>query len=715
MSDTSQENAGTKKRRPPWILATVVFGLLLLLFMFQSSNVWRSLPVSGSGETLILYALSSLNFAAFIVFAFMLARSLIKLRQQTKARQLGSKLKRRLLLYFAGITLLPLIAMAVFSYLFMNRALERWFTQLPENVVREAGKLQIDIAEDQQIKAERTVQMVAQLLKRTGTNEAVLEELRLAGNLAFIQVIDDRNRSVMSSEDESLGEEEKELTELKDLIARGELNNVLLSDGRGYDAVLADLSDGQKLVIIPAAGPKGDVGELVNSSLNDFDRLKASQIFVRQLGLTTLGLLTFLLIFASSWAAFYVARGLTRPIRALAEGADEVARGDFSYRVNVRAEDELELLVRSFNAMTGALEEKSEALEERRRYIETILQSLSAGVISFDSKNRVRTINRAARRLLLLQKDDYIGYELGQLVGEDNRAVFEKLISQSGRIGYSFEQTELSRETDEEQFNSKGITVAFAASRLPNDGGTVIVIEDLSELITAQRAAAWQEVARRMAHEIKNPLTPIQLSAERIAKKFAGSGNGVSEKVVSEGTETILNEVASLKSMVDEFSRFARLPDPEMSELDLDEVIRQSVSLYEDREFSAAIEMRLDPNVPVIMADREQLKRVFVNLIDNAIESFRVEDDRNLVVVSTELDEAKQIVRIKISDNGAGIASEHLARLFQPYFSTKGRGTGLGLAIVQRIVREHKGTIQAAHNFGGGSLMIVELPLSQFE
>ncbi|MDH3492400.1 MAG: ATP-binding protein [Acidobacteriota bacterium] len=721
MAESGNKDIGKQKRKPPWILGAIVVGLLLFLFLLQSSNVWKSITVSSSGETLMLYALSSLNFIAFVVFALILARSLLKLRQERRALQLGSKLKTRLLIYFAGISLLPLIAMAVFSYLYVNRAIERWFTQMPENVVRQAGQLQSDAARDQQGKVKATARMVALLLKDREPDEESLETIRKAGNLSVIEVLGDNNRPLYSSRGDIASERATELSEVESLIRMGDLDNPVLSDGTGFDAAVADLSGGKTLLIVPAPGPKGDVGELVNSTLQEFDLLKANQVFVRQLGLTTLGLLTFLLIFASSWAAFYVAKGLTRPIRALAEGADEIARGNFSHRVDVFAEDELELLVRAFNTMTGKLEEKSNELEERRRYTETILQSLSTGVISFDSENRVTTINKAAIEMLRLDHGDFVGFKLPELVRTENSVVFEKLIARAARVGYANEQNVLFRKnTDGSSGATDEVIVALAATELPDDSGAVVVIEDLSELISAQRAAAWQEVARRMAHEIKNPLTPIQLSAERIAKRFASGSNGRSESasvdgqtedVVNEGTDTILREVASLKSMVDEFSKFARLPDADKKETDIAKVIEQTAALYKGRTGSVEILLNLEKDLPMVNADSEQLKRVFVNLIDNAIESFPDSGINDSVSINAVFEKQRELIRVEVVDNGAGINPADINRLFQPYFSTKGRGTGLGLAIVHRIVREHQGKITAAQNQPRGSKFSMELPV----
>ena len=426
------------------------------------------------------------------------------------------------------------------------------------------------------------------------------------------------------------------------------------------------------------------------------------------------------------------------PIKALAEGADKIARGDLAHRVSVSAEDELALLVLTFNQMSAKLEENSVELEERRKYIETILQSLSTGVISLDSENRVSTINKAAIEILKIENVDSAQLDFAQFFNEENRSILERLVARAKRTGKASEQTILQRENTNGNLEMNGnLPVALSATALPENlagksRGIVLVIEDLSELITAQRASAWAEVARRMAHEIKNPLTPIQLSAERIAKRFSnlkfqipnlkfssGDFNALNSevwnpdllKVVDESTETILREVNSLKTMVDEFSRFARLPNARLERGNVNDVITQTVFLYEDRLSDIQIKTRLEDNAPNSMIDEEQLRRVFVNLIENSIEAFDESQPEKQIFIKTFHDAARDLIVAEVSDNGSGISPSGFQKLFQPYFSTKGRETGLGLAIVQRIIGEHHGKIKAVSNKPRGAKFIIELPI----
>lgn len=738
LSPVEKPSLKKRNRASLWILGISVLLFLTVLVLLQSSNVWKTFSVDTASDTLLLYALSSLNFIAFVIFGFIFLRSIIKLARERRAFQLGARIKTRLLVYFAAISLLPIIAMAGFSYLFMNRALERWFIQIPENVVRLPSEVQKQALQVQSKKLHETAGMIGSLLDRSDGTPADLKAAAESGNMTLIEVTSKENKVLNRFERPLTDVQKAELDAVAANIKAGGSIDASIQDGKGFDAAIVDISNGRRLLLVPNLAEDSGVGQMVDSSLNELDKLKDQQVVVQQVGFLTLGVLTFLLIFASSWTAFYIARGLTVPIKALAIGADEIARGNLAYRVDVLAEDELALLVTTFNQMSATLEENSAELSERRRYIETILQSLPTGVISFDSQDRVSTINRAAVNILKLEGAEYAGIPLAELVSGDDLTVLERLIARAKRVGRASEQTVLLQGNG---FDSDAsMPVALIATGLPDESGAVLVIEDLSELISAQRASAWQEVARRMAHEIKNPLTPIQLSAERIAKRFfdaevrsqkdagvskvsavshglkLGAENStfvasdLTSKVVKEGTDTILREVQSLKSMVDEFSKFARLPNAQLERKNLNDTIEQVAKLYEERGDQVRVDTELSPNLPYAMLDDEQLKRVFVNLIENSIEAFDTEQIDKIVTLRSRYENARDLIIAEVADNGRGIPPSDLQKLFQPYFSTKNRGTGVGLAIVRRIVTEHNGVIKVVANQPAGAKFIIEIP-----
>lgn len=725
MQMAKEFNNQSKWRRhlPLAALGALVLAILTFLVLLQSSPIWQWFPAVTASDTLILYALTSLNFFALIIFGFIFLRSVVKLLRERKSSKLGSKLKTRLLVYFVAVSLLPVAAMATFSYLFLNRALEKWFSRLPETVIAEAREVQ-------RRAIEKTVQNFnekAVLLGEIVESDRELNEPKLrraldAGNFAALEIAAPNNVVLARLEQSFFNQKPIERQAILDKIRTGDNADGGLSDGIGFDATSLTLADGRILRVISAWRDERNVSFAITNSPKEFERLKEQQTEVRQLGFSTLSLLTFLLIFAASWVAFHLGRSLTKPIYALAEASNEVARGNFKHRIEVFAEDELHLLVESFNQMAAQLDENRFHLDERRRYIETVLQSLSSGVISLDEANRITTINDQAQAMFQLQEKPAENVLLHEIVSDSDLIVLEKLLSRARRLGNASEQTVLRREgshKNEREFaGESGLPVALTATALRGvygkNFGAVLVIEDLSELLNAQRAAAWQEVARRMAHEIKNPLTPIQLSAERIQRNFDKFANGNSQltKIVDQSTDTILQEVSGLKLMVDEFSNFARLPHAKLEAASLNEVIRQTVKLYEDRLDDLRIEIDLAQDLPGALLDHEQLRRVFVNLIDNAVESFDETATDKTIKIRTWHDREKDLIFTFVADTGRGIAAQDFANLFQPYFSTKGRGTGLGLAIVERIITEHAGKIRAQPNAPRGAKFIIELPIA---
>ena len=718
--------------------------LLFMLIALQVFGLWTIVPPDATSDTLLLYALSSLNFVAFMVFSFILIRNLLKLRRERKARQLGSKIKTRLVVSFISLSLLPITAMALFSYLFFNRTLEKWFYSGPEEVIRKATEVaRADVARQSRSMREMAQMLAAMIDEQPETDhERTLLRLVSSGNLAAIEILDANGQVVIHHEAKLSANEQAELAQALDTAHVTNGMDERLADGKGFDVVSVPLRGNRTLIVAPTRLSSSTLGDIISGSQSQYNSLVARQRKVRLLGLSTLGLLTLLLLFAATWIAIHLARGIAKPIQALAEASKEVARGNLEHRVTTIADDELALLAESFNKMTAQLDEnrrkiesgaaelrdKNLALEERRNYIETVLESLSTGVISLDENDRVTTINAAAAEILRLDEIPPAKTALSEIVTAEDRAALERLLRRARRAGHAAEQTELARNSSPE---SASLPVALTATALRASNskgrGVVLVIEDLSELLSAQRAAAWSEVARRMAHEIKNPLTPIQLSAERIAKNFhrgenGAGGNGSNgdaaqehervASIVDECTATIKREVAGLKEMVDEFSRFARLPHARLEATDLNEVVLQAVALYEDRLNGARMDVRLGSSLPPTMLDAEQMRRVFVNLIDNALEALAGVDGERRVTITTAHDSARGVVKVEVTDTGHGILRSDFARLFQPNFSTRERGTGLGLAIVQRIITDHRGRIRADENYPRGAKFIIELAVA---
>lgn len=741
MVDNRENRIRRRRRILLWVLGATVL-LLLAIIVSQQLWLWTVVRPDTPADALVLYALSTLNFVAFVVFLFIFVRNLLKLRRERRERQLGSKVKTRLLVYFISISFLPITAMAFFSYLFLNRSLEKWFNPFPDEIVQQATEVKRLTLSSQDQTLRDTASLLVMLLNGQSPEErvATMDQIVNSGQLVGIEIIrndglvETQSRAPLSATDaEQL---DKLFGEARKF--RGPSNSSLV-DGKEFDALAVPLNQSEMLIIAPQKRASNDLTDLVTDSERGYQNLVGQQRRVRLLGLSTLGLMTLILLFVSSWVAIYLARGIATPIKALAEASKEVARGNLEHRVTTTiAEDELALLAESFNQMTAQLQENRSrieagaselrdtnmALRERRNYIETVLQSLSTGVVSIDENDCVTTLNASAARMLALGERADDDPKLSSLICSEDWLVVERLLRRARRTGHATEQTQLESGGANGPLPVSLTATALRGSKGPRRG-VVLVIEDLSELLAAQRAAAWSEVARRMAHEIKNPLTPIQLSAERIAKSYGratapsnganGAGEHVDDKrvaaVISECTETITREVAGLKAMVDEFSRFARLPATRLDLANLNDVVTQAAGLYVDRLDGVVLTLDLDRELPLSMLDVEQIKRVFVNLIDNAVQALASSNGETQITIATSHDPERSLLRAEVADTGHGIEPGDFRRLFEPYFSRRDSGTGLGLAIVQRIIMEHGGHIRAERNHPRGAKFVIELPV----
>ncbi len=429
-------------------------------------------------------------------------------------------------------------------------------------------------------------------------------------------------------------------------------------------------------------------------------------------------MVTLCILVGATWVGLYLAKGITRPVQDLAAAAREIGAGRLDQRVEARSNDEFGSLVDAFNAMAGELatsrrrverstldlERQHVEGENRRRYIETILERITAGVVSVDASGTVTTVNSAAARLLSLDRT-VVGQPVTTVFDRDDLHPLGALLSAGGRATSepAVQEIAMSR-------GGRELQLAAVATALTGDNGEpagqLLVLDDVTPLIRAQKVAAWREVARRLAHEIKNPLTPIQLSAERMRRHFAG-GNAGTRELVDECTTTIIGEVESLKGLVDEFAQFARMPSPRTVPTDLARLITETLALYDGIFNDVAIVRRFAGDVPLVRLDVEQLRRVVINLVDNAIEAM---DRKGEIVIETQLDRANRLVRVIVADDGPGIPAVEREKLFLPYYSTKRRGSGLGLAIVRRIIAEHGGSIEVGDSSPHGTRFTIELP-----
>jgi two-component system nitrogen regulation sensor histidine kinase NtrY len=458
----------------------------------------------------------------------------------------------------------------------------------------------------------------------------------------------------------------------------------------------------------------------ISSTFSEYRQLKKLKHPIKASYFITLSIVTLLIIFSATWFGFHLAKEITVPVQILANGIHEVAGGNLDFHIGPVADNEIGSLMNSFNKMTYDLKASKSMLEEaniglkdtnveldqRRRYMEIVLKNVAAGVISIDKEGRVSTINKSAEKMFVIKAEDVINKSYGDVFAPEYVDEVKQLLE-----GASDSVDMTIRKQIRLSLPDETLTLLISVTVLEDEDGNymglVVVFNDLTEVQKAQRAAAWREVARRIAHEIKNPLTPIQLSAQRLRKRYLAefSENG---KAFDECTKTIIGQVEELKALVDEFSNFARLPSSNPRPNDINEIIRETLVLYQEAHKGINFEFNGKPDVPIFDLDREQIRRVIINLLDNAVDAVGKSGE---VTVDTFYDEGLQVTRVEIADTGCGISQKDRSRLFEPYFSTKKSGTGLGLPIVNTIVSDHNGYIRIKENQPKGSRFIVELPI----
>ncbi len=662
---------------------------------------------------LLLFVLSYINITLIAAVLFVLGRTILKTWLERRRQELGSQFKTKLLVTYVGLTAIPIGLLFFTATGLLQRSIDRWFSTPVREVVGRARAVQ-DMAErrlgdDALSDARMAARGFGDRLPASGEPEAFRADHRLDTLEAYrgaerIGVWADAPSDVRLLP----------LEALQRGTAPGETKIEVLPDGSHL--YRATQSAGGLVWVAGLRIPTSEAHamEAITSAWSDYKKLEAQKPAIKAANISSFLLITLAILFASAWIGLTLARRITLPIAALAESTRRLESGELSARVGVKASDELGVLVDSFNRMAGGLEDARDALlrsnedlqtsnrrvDLERRLLATVLESVTTGVLAFDGEGRVIVCNPAARSLLELHGDVSIESlrarpELGGLVA----------LLGAGRPG------DLPSSAREMTFPSAAgerrleIALRPLASPVPGEpGGSVVAIEDTTHVAREQKLAAWSEVARRVAHEIKNPLTPIRLSAERIAKRWKAGEKDVGE-TIERGTRVIVEEVNFLKSLVDEFSRFARLPKMRPEPTDLPSLALSAVRLFEGARDGVVIRVESRLEHDVVTVDPEQIRRALINLIDNAMEACGPAGE---IVVG--LSDGASGVQLEVTDTGRGVAPRDREKLFLPDFTTKGRGTGLGLAIVSRIVADHNGTIRVEDNRPRGARFIIELP-----
>jgi len=666
--------------------ASVLLVISVVLVVWQGSFRLSNFGPSNAGQTFIFWAISTLIFILMVTVGWILAREFIKLYVARQAQRLGSRIRTKLVVGAMLLSCVPVFFLVLWSYEVLNYNLKAWFTNPVDN--------QVEVYK----KAARALELEIQQRLRV---QAVL----LAAQPETSQVLAGGPVTPGALE---IFAKEQGLESAAILAASGTpLATWGLYPARGQDAhtevVRVPLRNGS--IELAARIPLDAAQQLteIKKFSDDWAQIVGNRRDYRTLYIMLMVLITLFVLFVATWLARILANRISTPITAILEAAGEVRRGNLRHRVTVRAEDELALLVTGFNQMTEALESSGIELDRRRRFTEAILESIPTGVISIGSDGSIQHVNRALAKIFPGGQTAK-ATRLEDLFSREDTTEIRYLMKRARRTGLASRQLEL--RTDSRKIHL-AVTVSALESKLTS--GFVVVLEDTSELLRAQKAAAWHEVARRVAHEIKNPLTPIALSAERIGRQLdrleLPPGTA---RIVYECAATITKSVESVKTLVDEFSQFARFPSAQPVRSDLNEVVGEALAVFQGRLDGISIRTSFAPNLPPVNVDREQFQRVVVNLVDNAAEAMQDSLVKTLYI-ATQAGVA-ETVEVVVADSGAGVSSDDKEKLFLPYFSTKNRGTGLGLAIVSHIVTEHNGTIRVEDNQPSGARFTVELP-----
>jgi nitrogen fixation/metabolism regulation signal transduction histidine kinase len=706
----------------------LLFGLLLALTSFD-------LPVNpDTNQQLLIFAsLAALIFVLFLVLTFILVRNVLKLFAERRLGVLGSKFRTRLVVGSLLVSFLPVIGMFFFAYVLMNRSIDKWFSTPVEEVRRDtatmASLLSQYAAQNAHVEAVALAQSPeAQHAFETGdfsglSNEFRQHEATLQGGFAV---------ALQNQDAEASFDAPAAWPMMRDKVPLERLNSAEGSFTWNHTEYIVGSSrvgdKGMILVAMPLPKNFSEAQSQIETSQQRYVDLAKGRRLVRRVYMEVLLLLTVVVLFATTWLALFLSKLVTRPVVALAEATQEISRGRLDYRVEVQAADEIGDLVQSFNRMAEELESSRRqidassrelsaanvALEQRRRQIETILESIPNAVLSVNADRRITHVNHALVRLFHPAGTEsgtanvLIGATLGEVFPKEILEDLEPLLRRADRLGTTTTQMEIT-------VQHMTLNVAVTVATLKHEGqglGYVVVFEDLSEMLRAQKQTAWREVARRVAHEIKNPLTPISLSAERIRRHLSkGTPDAASLAALHGCAETIANSVETVRALVDEFSSLARFPTAQPRSSDINSIVESTLAMFDGRLENIRVRTSLSPDLPAAMADPEAIKRALANLVNNAAEAMQNTAFRE-IQISTSLVATRDAIEIVVADTGHGVTRELKERLFLPYFSTKKRGTGLGLAIVSRIVEDHRGSIRVEENRPVGARFVIELPLA---
>ncbi|HXX34701.1 MAG TPA: ATP-binding protein [Thermodesulfobacteriota bacterium] len=716
-------SAEQRRRRNELIIIGIISILILVFTTIEMKfpQIGGKIPIANN---IIIFSLININIILILLLIFLVIRNLVKLIFERKRKVLGARLRTKLVAAFVSLSLVPTILLFLVAVGFITNSVEHWFSAQVEQSLQ--GSLEVaqtyyrDFANDVVSAAQQVGRSLSERGVPKGSRERAflreqLEAKRKEHYLSTLGILLEDEGNMIGVEDPTLKSVSLRLP--KDLLAAGfsgkEVSRIIsVGEGEmitGIAPIFNSSEEGEVVGIIVASHfiPKSLTVKMreISQAFVEYKQLKILKKPIKFSYMMALLMVTLLIVFSATWFGFHLAKDITVPIKDLAEATTRIASGDLNFRIQMKAADEIGTLVQSFNQMTGDLQVSRSELEQRKNYMEIVLKNVAAGVISMDERGKVSTINTSAEQMLEIKGDAVLEKDFSEGLPKEFVGQVERLL----------EELKSSRKDSIERqvvvnLEGKSLALLINLTTLKDEEGkalgVVAVFDDLTQLIKAQRTAAWREVARRIAHEIKNPLTPIQLSAQRLRKRYL-------EKLQPDGavfdecTRTIVKQVEELKEMVNEFSNFARMPASQPTPNHLNEIVEESLALFQG--FQKQVQFEFYPNdLPVLNVDRDQMKRVMINLIKNSLAAM---ENGGKIKIQTSYNSKLQTVRLEVSDDGCGIPDEDKGKLFEPYFSTKKTGTGLGLAIVNAIISDHRGYIRVRDNKPKGTIFLIELPL----
>ena len=713
----------SRRKRNELLIIGIISILIVILTAIEIKipQVGGMIPIANN---IVIFSLININIILILLLIFLVIRNLVKLIFERKRKVLGAKLRTKLVVAFVTLSLVPTVLLFFAAAGFITNSVEHWFKAQVEQSLQ--GSLEVvqtyyrDFANNavssaQQIGKHFSKQESFRGGKGLGLLKKELEAKRKEYNLSTLGIFLKGGRETIRAEDPTL--KAVSFQTPKDLLEAGfsgkEVSRILpVGEGEVITGIAPffNSSEGREVAGVVAASyfiPKSLTAKMreISQAFVEYKQLKILKKPIKTSYMMALLMVTLLIIFSATWFGFHLAKDITVPIKELAEATHRIANGDLNFRIQMKSADEIGMLVQSFNQMTGDLQVSRYELEQRRKYMEIVLKNVAAGVISIDEKGGITTINTSAEQMLEIKGEDVLEKRFSEVLDKEYVEQIEALLN---------ELKSSKKDSIEKQLTvnlkGKSLSLLIHLTALKDEEGrslgVVAVFDDLTQMIKAQRMAAWREVARRIAHEIKNPLTPIQLSAQRLRRRYL-------EKLPEDGavfdecTKTIVKQVEELKGMVNEFSNFARMPASQPTPNHLNELIRETLVLFQEAHKEVRFEF-IPHELPVLNIDRDQIKRVMINLIKNSLAAI---DGEGEVKIQTHYDPKLQIVRLEVSDDGCGIPDEDKGRLFEPYFSTKKSGTGLGLTIVNAIIADHNGYIRVRDNKPKGTTFLIELPV----